>query len=228
MHRAALEEADGEEDEQRQESSSGWSLFSWPWASSGSSGKGSGATGGGSGDDAGAGGGEKGGAQEGPQNMRITGADGPVASIINGDYSPSPSMYNGKMLYRNKDNPNVWLRYVTAGGLKQWRVSTSKSLNANNDKGYLYNEEPGLDLPSSGKMWYVWMGSRWMLQKSVMVTAVEPEPIAPKKIDAEDGLFHSLMHWVAEYRWTAGGLLLSAWAGVLAYLWSSWKQAVKK
>lgn len=168
----------------------------------------------------------------GNTGMRISGATGPVADLVNGDYVPaatSVSKYNGKVLYRRKDNPNLWLRYVTAGGLKQWRVSTSTSLNANNDKGYIYCEEPGLDRPSDAKKWFVWLGTRWGQQASVTVSAfdIKSVTVVPTRKTKErqtlDKSGGTVTSWLSRHKYSAALLFVLAWLAILAYFQGIWK-----
>lgn len=214
MHRAMAKEAEEQEGDRRTEY---WWPPSWMWGSS-SSDKGVEAKVA----DAGKG------AEAPPMNVRVQGASGPVASIINGEYVATATRYNDKPLFRHADNPNVWLRYVTAGGLKQWRISTTKSLNANNDKGYIYNEEPGLDHPARAKKWFVWMGTRWSEQAAVIVSAFKRKEVVPKPSDGEGSFFAPLKKWATEHRYTSLCLLVLAWILVFFYLGRSWKEAVKK
>lgn len=225
MHHAASEKEEGEE--QQRESSSGlWSLF-WPLgASTGGGSKSSEVQAKAASTDFAAEAGEPKKEPQAPKHVVIKGATGPVAEVVNGEYLAAPAKYNEKVLYQSKENPGVWLRYVTAGGLKQWRVSTSQSLNANNDKGYVYCEEPGLNDPTLAKKWYVWMGTRWSLEKTVSVTTyVMPKPAAPK---VEPGFFASCKRWIYNHRYASVVLLVLAWGGGLGYAWYSWKQAFKK
>jgi len=66
-------------------------------------------------------------------------------ALVHGTYDLIPELYNGRVLFRKRDNKTVWLRFTTT---KNWIVSSAADKEANNDVGYAF--APGSDsaLPS--------------------------------------------------------------------------------
>lgn len=122
---------------------------------------------------------------EADRYVLVRGAYGINADAINGDYK-AMGMYNGKTLFLKENDENCWLRFVLAKGLNQWRISSTESLRLNNDLGYMYSADRGLDDPADARRWFVWAGSGWEPQDSVVAIsegysgppAPESEPLA--------------------------------------------------
>ena len=65
--------------------------------------------------------------------VRISGAVGPNAAAVNGDYEVIAREHNGQALRRKLDDPKLWLRFMTKKGRRQWAVSKTADLDANTD-----------------------------------------------------------------------------------------------
>jgi len=128
---------------------------------------------------AGRGHGKRRGAPTQKNRLVIRGATGINAAAVNGEYFDSGHVYNGRVLYQKAADSDRWLRFVTAGHLDQWRVSSSQSVKANDDKGYIYSKESGLANPTEAKEWYAWMGTEWRLQPSIGASKVGTWKVSP-------------------------------------------------
>jgi len=123
----------------------------------------------------------------------VRGAQGINAATINGDYKASGT-YNGMFIFQKEADSNCWLRYVTANGLNQWRISSTESVQKNDDRGYMYSLEQGLVNPAAAHQWFVWdqregpggPGSNWTLQGSVKVMDTIPIPGVLAQLPRQD------------------------------------------
>ena len=85
-----------------------------------------------------------------------------------------PELYNGRVLFRKRDNKTVWLRFTTT---KNWIVSSAADKEANNDVGYAF--APGSDsaLPSvSG--WRIHDAGGFVADEGISVTLSDALKIA--------------------------------------------------
>ena len=104
--------------------------------------------------------------------LRISGATGESASSVNGTYMPTGKAYNGRMLLRQQEDPDMWLRYVTYDGLNTWIVSTTSSKDANVDVGVCFCVEKNLLHPTEAGTWKVAIGGVLVVQDTVVVEAI--------------------------------------------------------
>mmetsp|Transcript_52299 Transcript_52299/g.150671 ORF Transcript_52299/g.150671 Transcript_52299/m.150671 type:complete len:229 (-) Transcript_52299:97-783(-) len=105
-----------------------------------------------------------------PAYILVRGATGVNAAAIVGDYVDSGNAYNGRPLFAKEGDEGRWLRFVTVGGLNQWRISSTSSLEAHDDQGYAYCADVDLRSPAGCLHWYVWSGSQWELQPTIEVS----------------------------------------------------------
>jgi len=95
-------------------------------------------------------------------------------ALVHGAYDLMPELYNGRVLFRKRDNKTVWLRFTTT---KNWIVSSAADKEANNDVGYAF--APGSDsaLPSvSG--WRIHDAGGFVADEGISVTLSDALKIA--------------------------------------------------
>eukprot|EP00947_MAST-08B_sp_MAST-8B-sp1_P005599 g5599.t1 len=115
-----------------------------------------------------------------PRPVTISGATGPNAAAVNGDYLPTGEIYNGKPLFRKSRDAGKWLRYVTHDGRNTWMVSPTADKEENKGAGWAWCDEKGLHDPAdAGATWKVWDGTQSQKQAAVAcVVTVRPVTIS--------------------------------------------------
>ena len=99
--------------------------------------------------------------------LRISGALGPSAPLINGAYTPTLETYNDRTLFRKAgDGGDIWLRYTTN---RVWVVSTSDAKGKNGLGGLLHSVEENLWDPAGAAHWKVLTQLGWEEQPGVSV-----------------------------------------------------------
>jgi len=85
--------------------------------------------------------------------VRVDGASGDLASLVNGVFALGEELYNGRALYRKVGDPHCWLWFAPDG---RWTVSNTKDKDANiNTAGWAYSVTRGLSLPTDPSVWKV-------------------------------------------------------------------------
>ena len=100
--------------------------------------------------------------------MRVDGASGDRASVVNGVFALEEELYNGRALYRKVGDPHCWLRFAPDS---TWVISDTVDKDANNNAGYTYSSSCGLSLPTDSSVWEV---GEW--GKSVKQAAMRVQP----------------------------------------------------
>ena len=98
--------------------------------------------------------------------MFITGAEGPNAHRVIGNFKATGDVQNGRPLFHNSAN-DMWLYYASDN---QWWVSDTESKDAMKNAGYAQCVELNLFDPTHGKTWKVWDGSKHVEQGSLVVS----------------------------------------------------------
>ena len=98
--------------------------------------------------------------------MFITGAEGPNAFYVIGNYMATGDVQNGRSLFHNSGN-DMWLHYASDN---QWYVSNTENKDAMKPAGDAYCEEPNLFDPTHGKTWMVDDGEEFVEQGSLVVS----------------------------------------------------------
>ena len=106
--------------------------------------------------------------------LRIAGATGPAASLVNGVYTPVPGeLYNGHAIFVNAGEPDKYLRYLPN---HSWAVGRTEDKDANNSRGWACSVEGGVALPQDAKSWRVGVGpDKWEVQPDVRVATLTPQ-----------------------------------------------------
>ncbi len=92
-------------------------------------------------------------AQSAAGPVRITGASGLYAALVNGEYEPvAGELHNDRPLFRKLGDLGRWLVYASNG---RWIVQGSEAKAKNMNEGYAYGDEFGLALPQYTKTWRI-------------------------------------------------------------------------
>jgi hypothetical protein len=95
-------------------------------------------------------------------------------ALVHGAYDLMPELYNGRALFRKRDNKTVWLRFTTA---KNWIVSPAADKEANSDAGHAF--VPGGDSalpPLSG--WKMQDDGHFVVDEGISVTLSDALKVA--------------------------------------------------
>ena len=117
-----------------------------------------------------------------PTAVRVIGATGPIAPLVNGLYEPFGTQQNARAVFRRVDAPDWRLFYDTTG---QWLFTDAKSQEQNEIAGFAHCVEVGLALPQDAAQWRVSDGEQYELQASVRVTALSDEVACVPLLDCE-------------------------------------------
>eukprot|EP00729_Bicosta_minor_P008738 gene8738-biopygen15012 len=98
----------------------------------------------------------------------VAGATGDYANFVNGAFSKTDAMQNGKPVYNKKSDAYMWC-YCGPDGL--WIVTTTAAKDANTDAGLAASTEVGLAAPQLAKAWRVVANDVHVLQPAVKLTA---------------------------------------------------------
>ena len=99
--------------------------------------------------------------------MFITGAEGPNAFYVIGNYMATGDVQNGRSLFHNSANGR-WLHYASDN---KWWVSNTKNKDAMEPAGYAYCMERNLFDPTHGKTWMVNVGTGTMVEQGSLVVS---------------------------------------------------------
>ena len=98
--------------------------------------------------------------------MRVDGASGDYASVVNGVFALEEELYNGRALYRKVGDPHCWLRFAPNS---RWTISHTVDKDANNNTGVAYSSSYGLSLPTDSSVWKVFVNGKWVEQAAMRV-----------------------------------------------------------
>ena len=98
--------------------------------------------------------------------MRVDGASGDRASVVNGVFALEEELYNGRALYRKVGDPHCWLRFAPN---RCWTISDTVDKDANNNAGYAFSSSLGLSLPTDSSVWEVWVDDELVKQAAMRV-----------------------------------------------------------
>ena len=65
--------------------------------------------------------------------MRVDGASGNFASLVNGVFALEEELYNGRALYRKVGDPHWWLLFNKNS---YWAITDTVNKDANDNAGY--------------------------------------------------------------------------------------------
>ena len=98
----------------------------------------------------------------------IAGATGGNARRVNGAFSKTVAMQNGKPVYSKDGDADMWC-YCAPDGF--WYVTVTADKNANKSSGWAASTEVGLAAPHLAKAWKVFVNGAFELQPAVKLTA---------------------------------------------------------
>ena len=98
--------------------------------------------------------------------MRVDGASGDLASVLNGVFAREEELYNGRALYRKVGDPNCWLRFTPNS---RWIISYTVNKDANNNAGVAYSSSRDLSLPTDSSVWEVGVDDEFVKQAAMRV-----------------------------------------------------------
>jgi len=98
--------------------------------------------------------------------VRVDGASGDRASVVNGVFALEEELYNGRALYRKVGDPHRWLRFAPD---RTWVISDTVAKDANNNDGFAFSSSFGLSLPTDSSVWEVLVDGKFVKQAAVRV-----------------------------------------------------------
>ena len=98
--------------------------------------------------------------------MRVDGASGYLASVVNGVFALEEELYNGRALYRKVGDPHWWLRFAPNS---YWAISDTVDKDANNNVGYAFSSSRGLSLPTDSLVWEFKVDGEFVKQAAIRV-----------------------------------------------------------
>ena len=98
--------------------------------------------------------------------MRVDGASGDRASVVNGVFALEEELYNGRALYRKVGDPHWWLPFAPNS---RWVISDTVNKDANNNDGYAFSSSCGLSLPTDSSVWKVAVNGKLVEQAAMRV-----------------------------------------------------------
>ena len=98
--------------------------------------------------------------------MRVDGASGDCASVVNGVFALEEELYNGRALYRKVGDPHCWLLYQPNS---RWVITNTVAKGANNNAGEAFSSSRGLSLPTDSSVWEVWVDDELVKQAAIRV-----------------------------------------------------------
>ena len=110
--------------------------------------------------------------------VRIAGATGDWAKLINGEYEAS-GQHNGWPVYRQVQDPEQWLLMGLDGS---WWVTDAATKEAKDTWGLMHCPEQHVLLPTRAARWRVKTSRDYYVQSSVSVEGISPEDWAKRKV----------------------------------------------
>ena len=104
---------------------------------------------------------------KGRHNVRITGATGTKAGLINGVYKPTNKMRENATVYQKVVGNKVWLRYDT--DIKSWIVWEVEDIGLHGILAQCAIPVKGLPQECSAGKWYVLVGNKWSKQSAIKI-----------------------------------------------------------
>ena len=98
--------------------------------------------------------------------MRVDGASGDRASVVNGVFALEEELYNGRALYRKVGDPHRWLRFAPCS---RWIISDTVNKDENNNAGVAFSSSFGLSLPTDSSVWKMFVDDEWVEQAAMRV-----------------------------------------------------------
>ncbi len=102
--------------------------------------------------------------------MRISGAEGENAWLVNGVFDPVEGGSEGMPVYCKRDNADEWLEYYAPR--REWVVTSTEGRGTGAACAWLSSDPPRLPDHTLGSVWQVWDGDEFVDQPSVSVTLV--------------------------------------------------------
>ena len=121
--------------------------------------------------------------------MRVDGASGDRASVVNGVFAREEELYNGRALYRKVGDPHCWLRFTPN---RTWVISNTVNKDANNNAGDAYSSSLGLSLPTDSSVWEVFVDGKWVKQAAIRVQPASEQVGA--RLGARVSVSHVVYH----------------------------------
>lgn len=97
----------------------------------------------------------------------VAGATGNNARFVNGAFSKTGAMQNGKPVYSKEGDVDMWCYRAPDG---KWFVTTTAAKDANTGAGWAGSNEVGLAAPHLAKAWNVVVNGAYVLQPAVKIT----------------------------------------------------------
>ena len=98
----------------------------------------------------------------------IAGATGGNARFVNGTFSKTGAMQNGKPVYSKDGDADMWC-YCGPDGT--WYVTITANKDINKNVGSAASTEVGLAAPQLAKVWQVFVNGTHVIQPAVKLTA---------------------------------------------------------
>ncbi len=98
--------------------------------------------------------------------MRVDGASGNNAFLVNGVFAREEELYNGRALYRKVGDPHRWLRCTPNS---RWIISDTVNKDENNNAGVAFSSSFGLSLPTDSSVWKMFVDDEWVEQAAMRV-----------------------------------------------------------
>jgi hypothetical protein len=117
-------------------------------------------------------------------SVRVSGAFGSSAAVVNGLYQSAGTTYNGRLLFRKTTDPDKWLRF---GPSRVWIVSDTRAKEENNTLGWATSTEANLDTPLDAKAWNIFTDGKWVQQRAA--TAVKISGITGSSAEIVNGIY---------------------------------------
>lgn len=109
------------------------------------------------------------------RQVRLRGATAENSDEVNGVFTPTGELYNGKLLLRKETKgPERWLLYAKN---HKWLVTDTAEKEANGIGGWCFSEEAGLAHPALAESWVVLVDEKWETQPNVRIAPSDDEVI---------------------------------------------------
>jgi len=114
--------------------------------------------------------------------IRIHGASGSNANIVNGLYHLAAQSYRDKPMFQQDGFPDRWLVITSSGS---WVVCQTKDKDAMNNSGWCEGLGNSND-PSLAKTWKLWNGSSFVVQESMRASALTISELLTLRMSEDD------------------------------------------
>ena len=119
---------------------------------------------------------------------------GKRSDALNGVYEATGDLYNGKPLYRKRDDNDKWLLFTTTNN---WCFSPSASKNSKDGKGWCFSVQTGIDHPTQVAKWKIYANGaedKWedhALMKCIVHQDVMVSGVVGRKADQLNGVYEA-------------------------------------